>query len=57
MRLTSHDRNRFRKSRDELGARQAQTISFLKQITLKKVRREKLGAELSSSFCLDKFEK
>jgi len=34
----------------ELGARKAQIILFLKRITLKKVRREKLGTESSSSF-------
>jgi len=49
MRLSSRDRNKFRKSRDEFRTRKVQTISFFKRIMLKKVRREKLGAELSSN--------
>jgi len=50
MRLSSRDRNGFRKNRDELGARKIQTNLFLKRIMLKKIRKEKLGTELSSSF-------
>jgi len=53
MRLSSRDRNGFKG--DELGAREPQTISFLKRITLKKIRREKFRVELS--FYLGKFEK
>jgi len=42
MRLNFNDWNGFEENRDEFRARNAQTISFLKRITLKKIRRGNL---------------